>query len=220
VQRWGNGKIGEVNRSGPDVDVVEDSRDANLSGLVGDRIAGASDRMDGHQRDTSFSNGYIHRQGDALSGDVGAAQGLPLARTMPFVAPILDRMNATHFDATNYIRANGIGVKPGVDVTSLDKHMQMPIASVATESRALGLAAPTITSGTDSPEVHMAGSLHGVGDALDFRGNNLTITQGHALQDRVQNVVGGDYDVKFETFHDPSRNHLHVEYDPKPTGRR
>jgi conjugal transfer mating pair stabilization protein TraG len=220
VQRWGNGQIGDVDRSGPVVDVVRDSRDASLSGLVGDRIGVANERMDGHQRDTSFSNGFVRRQGDALTGDVGAAQDLPLARTTPFIAPILDRMNATHFDATNYIRANGIAVKAGANVTSLDKHMQLPIASVATESRALGLTVPTITSGTDSHDVHMAGSLHGVGDALDFRGKYLTITQGRILQDRVQSALGGDYGVKFETFRDPSRNHLHVEYNPKPTGRR
>ncbi|UVO53788.1 conjugal transfer protein TraG N-terminal domain-containing protein [Sphingomonas sp. SUN039] len=218
VQAWGHRQVGDVNGSGPDVIVLRDSRDTSLSALVGDRISGANDRMDGRQRDTNLSNGYIHRQGDALSGDVGAAQDLPLGRTMPFVAPILDRMNATHFDATNYIRANGVGVKPGVTVTSLDKHMQMPIASVATESRALGLTAPTITSGTDGH--HMDGSLHPDGDALDFRGNNLTITQGRALQDRVRNALGRDYDVKFETFRDPSRNHLHIEYDPKPTGLR
>jgi conjugal transfer mating pair stabilization protein TraG len=220
VQRWGNGQIGDVDRSGPVVDVVRDSRDASLSRLVGDRIGGATGRMDGHQRDISFSNGFIRRQGNALTGDVGAAQDLPLARTIPLIAPILDRMNETHFDATNYIRANGIGVKSGVNVTSLDKHMQLPIASVATESRALGLTVPTITSGTDSLDVHMNGSLHGAGDALDFRGNNLTVTQGRALQDRVRTVLGLDYDVKFETFRDPSRNHLHVEYDPKPPGRR
>ncbi|MBX9777780.1 MAG: conjugal transfer protein TraG N-terminal domain-containing protein [Xanthobacteraceae bacterium] len=217
VQAWGRGQIDSVNGSGPDVRVVRNAGDPALRGLVGDRIDGANARLDLHQRDTEFSNGYIHRQGDALSGDVGDAQSQPLIRTMPLVAPILDRINSPTFDATNFSRANGVGIKPGVDISSLDKRMAPAITVVANQSRSLGLTAPTITSGTDGR--HMDGSLHPAGRGLDFRGNNLTLTQGYALQAGVRRALGPDYDVKFETFADSSRNHLHAEYDPKPRRR-
>ena len=218
VQAWGNRQMGDVNSRAPGVNIVPDSRDLALSSLVGDRISGANERMDRHQRDTNFSNGDIRRRGDALSGDVSAAQDLPLIRTTPFIAPVLDRMYAPNFDASNYVRANGISVKPGANVTDISKKMAMPIASVALEARSLGLPGPVVTSGADGR--HMEGSLHPDGKALDFRGRNITVSQGQAWASRVGGVLGRDYDVQFETSRDPSRNHLHVEYDPKPPRRK
>ena len=59
-------------------------------------------------------------------------------------------------------------------------------------------------------------TLHPDGKALDFRGRNITAAQGQQLEVRVQRALGPDYDVDFETFRNSNRNHLHVEYDPKP----
>ena len=210
------------------VNIVADSRDAALSGLVGDRIGAANERMDFHQRDTNFSNGDIHQRGDALSGDVSAAQHTPLIRTMPIVVPIIDYITrpsvgsgsavgaGSTVDATNYVRSQGVSLDHGSRVTSLDRSMLPAISSVAAGSRGLGLPSPVITSAQDG--VHTApGTLHPDGKALDFRGNNITATQGQQLEVRVQHALGPDYDVDFETFpKNPANNHLHVEYDPKP----
>ena len=195
---------------------MPDSRDSALSGLVGDRIGAANERMDGHQRDTTFSNGDLHRRGDALFGDVAAAQHAPLIRTTPFIEPIVDYLTGSTVDATNYVRSQGVSVDHGSRITSLDRSMFPAISSVAAASRDLGLPRPVITSAQDG--VHTApGTLHPDGKALDFRGRNISVAQGQQLEVRVQRALGPDYDVDFETHRkNPANNHLHVEYDPKP----
>lgn len=217
VSAWGNGEIGEVERSGPSVKIARDSRDARLSSLVPDRISAAEGRMNYHERDTNFSNGDIRRRGDALSGDVNSAQNLPLGRTMPIVSNLYPN-DVGRFDATDYIHAQGIQIKPGTNVQSLDPHMKPAISSVAANTRGLGLSAPTVTSAQDRK--HLINSLHPEGKALDFRGNNISIADGKVLADRVGHQLGSDYDVQFETFpNNAANNHLHVEYDPDK-GRR
>lgn len=91
--------------------------------------------------------------------------------------------------------------------------------TVTLAAKGLNLPAPVVTSGRDGQ--HMSGSRHYSGNALDFRGNNISIAQGRQMATMVGRRLGPDYDVVFETFpHDPSRNHLHTEYDPKGKGRR
>jgi len=75
-----------------------------------------------------------------------------------------------------------------------------------------------VTSGSDS---HTNG-LHPLGRALDFRGNSITAddlqarrARGQKWCERVKARLGENYDVLFEEFEDPTRDHLHVEYDPK-----
>ncbi|MDP3674675.1 MAG: conjugal transfer protein TraG N-terminal domain-containing protein [Novosphingobium sp.] len=218
VQAWGRSQMGEVDAVGPQVAVVSDSRDAALSGLVGDRIGAANERMDFHQRDTNFSNGDIHRRGDALFGDVKAAQHATLITTMPGIGQLFTQGSTV--DATNYVRAQGMSVDHGSRITSLDRSMLPAISSVAAASRDLGLPRPVITSAQDG--VHTApGTLHPDGKALDFRGRNISVAQGQQLEVRVQQALGPDYDVDFETSRkNPSNNHLHVEYDPKPKRRK
>ena len=214
VQGWGRSQIGEINAAGPQVNIAADSRDAALSGLAGDRIAAANERMDYHQRDTNFSNGDIHRRGEALSGDVGNAQHQTLGSTLPVIGQIFSPGSTV--DATNYVRSQGVSVDHGSRITSLDRLMLPAISSVAAGSRDLGLPAPVITSAQDG--VHTApNTLHPDGKALDFRGRNISVPQGQQLEVRVQRALGPDYDVDFETFrNNPANNHLHVEYDPKP----
>jgi hypothetical protein len=109
--------------------------------------------------------------------------------------------------------ANGVGVKSAsVNLSSLHPKMEAAIIAVAQVAAELGFPTPVITSGNDSS--HKQGSLHFVNRAIDFRGNNITITQGNTFRERVATAIGGDYDVLFETFAEESNNHLHVEFDP------
>ncbi len=109
---------------------------------------------------------------------------------------------------------NGVQVKgPSVRISRLDASMEPVISAVAQAARRLNLPVPVITSGNDSR--HMNGSLHYADRALDFRGNNISIAQGQALAAEVRRILGGGYDVAFETFANSSNNHLHVEHDPR-----
>lgn len=107
-----------------------------------------------------------------------------------------------------------VGVKSSsVKIGELHPSMEAVIVAVSQAASELGLPRPVITSGNDSR--HSSNSLHYANRALDFRGRNLTRAQGYALDDRVTEKLGGDYDVIFETFSNSSNNHLHVEYDPR-----
>lgn len=76
-----------------------------------------------------------------------------------------------------------------------------------------------ITSGLD----HHERGLHPQAKALDFRGHDIA---GRNVEERrrigsfwacrVQARLGADYDALWEEHRDPRRDHLHVEYDPKP----
>lgn len=108
---------------------------------------------------------------------------------------------------------NDVGVKnAAVKISNLHPAMEPVIAAVAKAAKSLGLPKPVITSGNDSG--HKQGSLHFKDRALDFRGNNITTSQGKALAGEVLTRVGNDYDVLFEIFANKSNNHLHVEFDP------
>lgn len=64
----------------------------------------------------------------------------------------------------------------------------------------------TITSGEDGQ--HMEGSKHYSDNALDFRTNDMTITQVEQWADEMRKRLGLEYQVIVE------RDHLHVEWDP------
>lgn len=100
----------------------------------------------------------------------------------------------------------------GVKIGRLHPKMAPVIAAVAQAARNLALPQPVITSGNDS--AHSPNSLHFKGRALDFRGRNITDSQGRALEAAVKAIVGGEYDVMFEIKPDPNSDHLHVEFDP------
>lgn len=65
----------------------------------------------------------------------------------------------------------------------------------------------TITSGSDGK--HKAGSLHYVGDALDFRTRDVEEAVMTELVATIKERLGENYDVVVEA------DHLHCEYDPK-----
>lgn len=120
---------------------------------------------------------------------------------------------ATTIDGRAVAAQNGVQVKnAAVKISTLHPAMARVIVAVATAARALGLPTPVITSGNDSG--HKQGSLHFRDRALDFRGNNITVTRGKALRTAVAVDLGADFDVLFEVFANSSNNHLHVEFDP------
>ncbi|ATY32525.1 VgrG-related protein [Sphingomonas psychrotolerans] len=143
----------------------------------------------------------------------GAASERPQVAKAPAPLPLVS-INADTIDGNEVAAANGVDVKnSGVKIAKLDARMGPVIVAIADVARSLGLPRPVITSGNDSG--HMTGSLHFKNRALDFRGNNLKISVGQRLAADVATRLGAGYDVIFETFANPARNHLHVEYDPK-----
>lgn len=115
-------------------------------------------------------------------------------------------------DGNIVAKQHGVEVKAGAKISALDVSMEKVIVGVAAAAAKLGLPKPVITSGNDSK--HMAGSLHFKGRALDFRGRNLTLAQGMALDAEVTRRLGKGYDVIFENPGPLSSRHLHVEFDP------
>ncbi len=123
------------------------------------------------------------------------------------------RATAGTIDGNAVAAANGVRVKGGgVRIGRLDASMALVIRTVAEIAAQQRLPVPVITSGNDSR--HGRRSLHYANRALDFRGNNITVAQGRALQAAVRQRLGDAYDILFETFPDPANNHLHVEHDP------
>ena len=172
-------------------------------------------------------DGPVLGRGDAIHRH-GTTPDLERFRPEPFAIALPgDRQSAVQpavrpeqslpsrpFDGRIVAAEAGVAIKSdGVDIDTLHTAMAPVIRAVAEAADRLGLPQPVITSGNDSR--HSARSLHYQDRALDFRGNNITDTQGRALQNEVRRILGPGYDVIFETFeNNPANDHLHVEYDP------
>lgn len=218
VRNWGSGQVAGVEAQAPQIRVGTDERDPSIGALVSERSDAADGRLDSHQHDAGMLGGNVHREVDRLGGVTSARQDAWSLRTLPLVEEALGPVGGT-VDATPVAHSQGVAIKPGTNIRNLDPAIVPAISAVAAGTHSLGLTAPTITSGRDRK--HNDGSLHPEGNALDFRGNNLTITEGRALAGTVQRQLGRDYDVAFETFRDnPANNHLHTEYDPKGDHRK
>ncbi|MCK0128671.1 LysM peptidoglycan-binding domain-containing protein [Erythrobacter sp. F6033] len=123
-------------------------------------------------------------------------------------------VTSTSVDGRAIAAQHNVDVKSrAVKISTLHPSMEAVIVAVSQAANELGLPRPVITSGNDSR--HSRNSLHYSNRALDFRGRNITRDQGFALDSRVEQKLGDDYDVIFETFSNSSNNHLHVEYDPR-----
>ena len=213
VRAWGSGQIGSLESQAPQISVGGDARDPAVAETVTGRLDAGDQRLGGHQRDASLLTGDIHRHGETIDGVVRARQAALNLQTIPLAEALVGGVGGT-LDATPFARSHGVAIKPGTNIRDLDPAIVPAISAVASGHHTLGLTAPTITSGRDRK--HHSDSLHPDGDALDFRGNNLSITQGNALAGDVRGKLGRNYDVIFETFpKNPANNHLHVEYDPK-----
>lgn len=218
VAGWGRGQIGVVNAQGPSVNISSDERDPSTGQDVAGTLGAGDHRLSTLGDGARSQQGAASGQGTQLRGAVREAQDQSFLSTLPLIGAVTDWVTGgdshARFNASPFARENGVGIKPGTNVRALDPHLAPAISSVAANARALGLTAPTITSGADRH--HNVGSLHPDGKALDFRGNNLSVAEGRVLAGRVGRSLGRDYDVVFESSaRNPDNNHLHAEYDPK-----
>ncbi|WP_176473006.1 LysM peptidoglycan-binding domain-containing protein [Sphingomonas lenta] len=216
---------------------ISDRVDRLVDGYLAERAAGRPSSIGSH---LNYANPHYSSRGNldwimALDGPVlgrgdaihrhgtvpelerhrpGAfAVVLPGAAPAPAPAGGTGTTPGGRIDGDAVAAANGVEVKSSsVRIDRLHASMEPAIRAVADAARRLGLPTPVITSGNDSR--HMNGSLHYADRALDFRGNNISVAQGRALEAEVRRVLGDRYDVAFETFANQSNNHLHVEFDP------
>lgn len=211
IQRIGRAGMAGVAGQGPQVEVASHAADHSIDGQVGDRLTSSHAAMKEHgdsMRNDVLGDGG--RQADIVRQSVGDRLSSSLWGTMPLTTMLTPREQAAA------VRASA---KPGVNLSGVSEKMWPAFNTVTLAAKGLNLPAPVVTSGRDGQ--HMSGSRHYSGNALDFRGNNISIAQGRQMATMVGRRLGPDYDVVFETFpHDPSRNHLHTEYDPKGKGRR
>lgn len=103
-------------------------------------------------------------------------------------------------------------LKPGVRLKDLSPQMVLAVVVVNELYKKRGLEC-VVTSANDSK--HMKGSLHYVGQALDFRThyqalNGLEI----GLRNEIKECLGPDFDVVLEGVATPNE-HIHIEWDPK-----
>jgi conjugal transfer mating pair stabilization protein TraG len=212
IQRIAHEGMAGVAAQGPQVAVRAHSADTAIDNDVGNRITSSQATMKEHgatMRNEVLGEGG--RQADIVRQSVGDRLSSSLLDTVPFFTMQTPREQE---EARRHVQT-----KPGVNLSGVSEKMWPAFDTVTLAAKGLNLPAPVVTSGRDGR--HMVGSLHPSGRALDFRGNNISVTQGRQLATLVGRRLGPDYDVAFETFpHDPSRNHLHAEYDPKGKGRR
>lgn len=146
-------------------------------------------------------------------GDESIVNAFAIIDGEPPADPAVSSTAAGAIDGREVAAQFDVGVKnAAVQISNLHPAMAKAIEAVAEVASANDLPRPVITSGNDSG--HMQGSLHYRDRALDFRGNNITVARGRALAAGVAVILGGEFDVFFETFADMSNNHLHVEFDP------
>ncbi len=104
-----------------------------------------------------------------------------------------------------------LSLKPGVSLQGLQP--QTVIAVMVAEWLFDGIKVPcVITSGHDS-NLHKSTSLHYKGLAVDIRlpsFYNGTPELDKIMSDNIRLNLGKEYDVVLE------KDHIHVEYDPKP----
>ena len=105
-----------------------------------------------------------------------------------------------------------LSLKPGVRILGLTSQIVLAatiVASVYQKHNRDCVITVSIEGG------HMSGSEHYVGNALDFRLNDvMPSTLRSVIVADVKTALGEDFDVLHE---DPASDneHLHVEYDPK-----
>lgn len=158
-------------------------------------------------------NRFVKERAKALAMLDAAGPATPAPTPAPApAAPAAPGGDAT-INGNLVAAAHGVDVKSAaVKISKLHPKMEAAIIAVAGAAKALNLPKPVITSGNDS--THSSGSLHYKGRALDFRGNNISLSVGDKFRAEVAARLGDEYDVLFEVFMNAANNHLHVEYDP------
>ena len=108
-----------------------------------------------------------------------------------------------------------IRLKPGVSLVGLVPQMVLAAHVVNEAMLQIGVNECWITSGSDGK--HGPTSVHGRGQALDFRLHNVPVL----LRSQVVSIIksallhgNGQYEVYHESI-GTDNEHLHVEWDPK-----
>ncbi len=110
-----------------------------------------------------------------------------------------------------------IQIKPGANTSNINPMITYayPIIDKAVQDNSKHLEA-VITSGNDSK--HKKNSKHYSNDAIDIRGNNVSDQKMNDIAKDIQKKLGPDYDVIPEFYpKDPANDHIHIEFDPKPS---
>jgi conjugal transfer mating pair stabilization protein TraG len=108
-------------------------------------------------------------------------------------------------------------LKSDVKIDKLQPQMVLCLSVVEAAFKDRGYYDTMITSGNDG--VHMVGSLHPLGRALDFRTNMVqdmvAKKRGDVLRDIALSIASAlpGYDVLLEDVGLPNE-HLHIEFDP------
>jgi len=97
-------------------------------------------------------------------------------------------------------------LKPGVRVAGLRPEILLAVIAAENVFEKAGVDL-VLTAGVDGK--HTAGSLHYVGQAVDFRTRDVPAADEPKLLARLRECLGPDYDVALEI------DHLHVEFQPK-----
>jgi len=103
-------------------------------------------------------------------------------------------------------------VKTGVNIDQLCDEMVdvLPVVNRTFMEHGFGC---TITAGKDGQ--HMKGSLHYVGEALDFRSVHIAQQEmKNKILAELKDKLGSDFDCLFEGTAAGRTEHYHVEYDP------
>ena len=104
-------------------------------------------------------------------------------------------------------------IKLGVSLKDLQPQMAIAYAIIQDIYRQFGYGC-TITSGNDG--VHMPGSCHGTGDALDFRTKHLERPDFRVMMEEIKVALGQEFDVVIENVGEPNE-HAHVEWQLRGT---
>lgn len=103
-------------------------------------------------------------------------------------------------------------IKPGVKLKGIQPEILVGLYIVEAVIGKLGLST-TVTSALDG--VHMEGSLHYKGLAVDIRSKEITLNtdKANVITDSKA-ALGDEYDFIIED-EDTENSHFHLEFDPK-----
>lgn len=105
-----------------------------------------------------------------------------------------------------------ITIKEGAKIKGIQPEILVGLAIIDKVFTKYGIDL-IITEGTGG--VHMQGSLHYVGQALDIRSNRISdVTMKKAILNECQILLGDEYDMIIEDLEQPNE-HYHAEFQPK-----
>lgn len=147
------------------------------------------------------------KPGSGVSRQAGGSRSTPASTKGPVRVP----------GANGTVAGQPVKIKDGsVRTGALTPPMQSAMGDIYSTAKQQGLPTPVITSAKDGD--HMNGSRHYSGNAVDLRCNSsyASARSCSMFAKNIKSSLGSGYDVVFEDFGPGnSRNHVHVEYDPK-----